>query len=227
MFSFSGKSKLSCALLGAAVAGAMALGATNASAELVVIYDGGVNNGNNTFTYNYTLNVNNNYTPASISSSDYFVLVGAGQDTLSGLTNWTATPITSSSSPLPTGLSYTNSDTTLTVTNGSQSSTANLLSNGSSGYLSDLLVKYSGTGTTTATPLTFSLTSSYGSLLPSSDLWYYKTGTDVGAQTVDIPAPGGTLPAGPLPLPATFWPGLGTLAAMALVGGVKLRKKFV
>jgi hypothetical protein len=49
---------------------------------------------------------------------------------------------------------------------------------------------------------------------------------DGNPANVDVPDVGGT-PLAPLSLPAAFWPGLLTLASMAVVGGLRLRRRIV
>jgi hypothetical protein len=94
---------------------------------------------------------------------------------------------------------------------------------------------------TYATPTSFTVTSSAGD--PSTyqvNAVTNGTGTDFaslinpGTSTADYSTQGvvvpditGNVPESPLPLPAAVWPGLLTLAGMAVVGGLRLRRKAV
>ncbi len=50
---------------------------------------------------------------------------------------------------------------------------------------------------------------------------------DYSTQGVVVPSISGNIPESPLPLPAAVWPALMTLAGMAVVGGMRLRRKAV
>jgi hypothetical protein len=54
-----------------------------------------------------------------------------------------------------------------------------------------------------------------------------NTSTNFYGQGVFTPSQSGTTVLSPLPLPAAVWPGLLTLAGMAVVGGLRLRRKAV
>ena len=226
MFSFSAKSNLSCALLGAAVAGAMVVGASNIEAQIILTPPVGVANGNPVITpiglnYNWTYSISLG-ADTSVASGDSFAIVDFG--------GFIGTPTLTSS--LSSG--FTLSQTYAYLAGGLQD-TSPLAYGYNDPTVADVVLTYSGP--------TISNTSSINDLVlgtltlvtdsnTTQSKWissvskYYPSGnTDEFSAAADVP--GSPLPAGPLPLPATFWPGLGTLAAMALVGGVKLRKKFV
>ncbi len=48
---------------------------------------------------------------------------------------------------------------------------------------------------------------------------------DYSTQGVVVPDISGNIPESPLPLPTAFWPGLFTLGGMAVVGGLRLRRR--
>ena len=50
---------------------------------------------------------------------------------------------------------------------------------------------------------------------------------DYSTQGVVVPSLSGPIPESPLPLPAAFWPGLMTLGSMAVIGGLRLRRRAV
>lgn len=226
MFSFSGKSKLSCALLGAAVAGAM--GATNVGAQIVLTSPYGSLSTNpivsavtGGYSWVYSLALQPN---TGVASGDSFAVIDFGGYVSAtwSLTNNSGWAISEAyvynpgaiySPPTSPANSPSVADVILTYTGSS-------FGNGSSSEVA-LGTLTLVTTSEIATPSTLGSISlgSYGfsDISPSTD----------GYNQTNVLVPGSPLPAGPLPLPATFWPGLGTLAAMALVGGVKLRKKFV
>lgn len=231
MFSFSGKSKLSCVLLGAAVAGAMVMGSQSAQAEMDLRFDGASVPANGPTAFNYTLEVGGvDGGLANISTNDYFVIVGFGATPTGGPVSnigsaWKITSITSSTlstvSPAPAGLAYgVYGADNLSVQDGNSISLAQATS-----QAPDLLFQYTGISPISS-PINFAVYSPLKYMQKGTELGYYTEDAKTSADGIYVPTTAG-LPAGPLPLPATFWPGLGTLAAMALVGGVKLRKKFV
>ncbi|MGC8541905.1 MAG: hypothetical protein ACP5QA_14940 [Phycisphaerae bacterium] len=54
-----------------------------------------------------------------------------------------------------------------------------------------------------------------------------SSSADFSTQGVVVPDTNGNVPESPLPLPAAFWPGLLTLGGMAVVGGLRLRRRTV
>lgn len=97
--------------------------------------------------------------------------------------------------------------------------------------VSDVVLTYTGSGLQNTNSLSDTLlgtitlvtdTNTVKTEWVSSKSAYYPSGSpDEYSAAADVPA----APL-PVPLPAAFWPGLGTMAAMALAGGLKLRKKF-
>ncbi len=209
MFSFSGKSKLSCALLGAAVAGAMAIGATNVGAQIVLTSPYGSLSTNpivtpvtSGYSWVYSLALQPN---TGVASGDSFAVIDFGGYVSAtwSLTNNSGWGISEAyvynpgaiySPPTSPANSPSVADVILTYTGSTFGN-----GTGSAVALGTLtLVTTSGT----ATPSTLGSISlgSYGfaDLSPSTD----------GYNQTNVLVPGQPLAAGPLPLPATFWPGL-------------------
>ena len=211
-----------------AFAGLMSAGVQTAQAELVVKYQGAsgpvsVSNVDQ-WTYNYSLStgsISNGY--ASIAQNDYFVLVGFDGYVSTNIgSDWTVSEINSSSSGLPSSLTYPNSGTIETkAANGSIAAASTIPG------ISDLLFTYNTSSPSTIySPLSFSVISTVGTTLPSVELGNYSADSTVSSNGILVPDTSST-PAGPLPLPAAFWPGLLTLSGMAVVGGLRLRRRTV
>ena len=80
-------------------------------------------------------------------------------------------------------------------------------------------------GTLTLTTTTNAVSPTEGLIASTSEYYPATTNHDYYTAPADVPL--ASTPAGSLPLPAAFWPGLGTLVTIALVGGVKLRNRFI
>ena len=230
MFASSRKSLLSCALLAAAVAGGVGLvgGSGAADAQLIVSLESGTNPtvvsaGVYDWTYNVTFygNVND---PTG-TNSDYILMTGfSSADWLSGTqnavtisgvssTDWSFSQVTGVGNPVYSGLTVTSASPTniqgLEITfNGYKSGDASIVS-----------------GTTGTINILDSLNSD------NTDTYYFNLHQDTsttgyaGNSSTIMPA-SVNITGQPLPVPAALWPGLGTLAVMALVGGLRLRKRF-
>ncbi len=226
MFTSSRKSFLSCALLGTAFAGAMVIGASNINAQIILTPPVGVANGNpviapNGSNFNWTYSISLG-ADTSVASGDSFAIVDFG--------GFIGTPVLTGS----LATDFTVSQTYAYLAGGLQD-TSPLAYGYNDPTVADVVLTYSGptisntnissitslgtlTLTTTASIPTSAWISSVSEYYPAGNAEQYSATADV---------PNVPLPAGPLPLPAAFWPGLGTLAAIAMAGGVKLRKKFV
>ncbi len=227
MFASSRKSLLSCALLGAAVVGAMAMGTSKVDAQIILTPPVGVANGNPVITslgggdYSWTYSISLG-ADTSVATGDSFAIVDFG--------GFIGTPTLAGS--LASG--FTVSQTYAYLAGGLQDTNP-------AGYgyndptVADVVLTYSGT---TISNTSGSAISPLGTLvltttasIPKSG-WissaseYYPSGdAEQFSATADVPdAP---LAAGPLPLPAMLWPGLGTLAAIAISGAMKMRKRIV
>ena len=226
MFTSSRKSFLSCALLGTAFAGAMVIGASNINAQIILTPPVGVGNGNpviapngSNFNWTYSILLGPG---TSVASGDSFAIVDFG--------GFVGTPTLTNL--LSSG--FTVSQTYAYLLGGMQDT--NPTGNGyNDPATADVVLTYNGP---TISNSSYSATMPLGDLTLTAEVStsksggissvseYYPSG-NADQYSATTPVPSVAIPAGPLPLPATFWPGLGTLAAMALVGGVKLRKKFV
>ena len=158
--------KLGMGVAGAvAFAGLMSAGVQTAQAELVVKYQGAsgpvsVSNVDQ-WTYNYSLStgsISNGY--ASIAQNDYFVLVGFDGYVSTNIgSDWTVSEINSSSSGLPSSLTYPNSGTIETkAANGSIAAASTIPG------ISDLLFTYN-----TSSPSTIY----YAAPRSAEVLWYF------------------------------------------------------
>lgn len=226
MFMLSKKSKLSCALLGAAIASTMLVGGSNVDAQIILTPPVGVANGNPVITasganFNWTYSISLG-ADTSVATGDSFAIVDFG--------GFIGTPTLTGS--LASG--FTVSQTYAYLSGGLQD-TNSLAYGYNDPTVADVVLTYSGPTISNTSPssnmilgnITLTTTASIptSGFISSASEYYPSGNAEQYSATADVPnAP---LPAGPLPLPATFWPGLGTLAAIAMAGGVKLRKKFV
>lgn len=231
MFASSRKSLLSCALLAAAVAGGVGLvgGSGTADAQLIVALASGTNpkptNVAGVYDWTYNVTFYGNVTPPTGTNSDYILMTGfSSADWLSGTqnavtisgvssTDWSFSQVTGVGNPVYNGLNVTSASPTniqgLEITfNGYKSGDASIVS-----------------GTTGTISILDSLNSN------NVDTYYFNLHQDTpttgyaGNSSTIMPA-SVNITGQPLPVPAALWPGLGTLAVMALVGGLRLRKRF-
>ncbi len=215
--------KIGIGLAGAVAAVALISGGVqNANAELIVTYTGATHPVESTgWNYGYTLStgsVSGGY--AAIDQNDYFVLVGFDGYVSTNIgSDWTVSQINSSSTGLPSSLSY--SGNKIFTSLGNSVAGAGLIPN-----TNDLLFTYSAPSGTIFSPLSFDVVSTVGTTLPSTELGNYTHDSTVSSNSIIVPGTSST-PAGPLPLPAAFWPGLMTLGGMAVVGGLRLRRRTV
>ena len=173
------------------------------------------NGTNDTYTYNLSL-VNpsgsaDNLLLTSTTSAGYY----QGTFSISGFVNYVAGSFVQSGGPTGQSwsLNYTSTPDTLTL-------------------------DYTGTDITASPGTTVSLgefqfnstsgpsaIGNYSSTVTQTDPSGTPAGYDGYSSAVQVP--NSSVVAAPLPLPAAFWPGLLTLGGMAVVGGLRLRRRTV
>jgi hypothetical protein len=202
-----------------AAVGLLSVGVHRVSAEIVISLASTSPNpsplGPNDYKWSYNLTFD-----GTVNSGDSFIMTGfSGADWLSGPENsvdldsgsWSFTQVTSQTIPIYKGTTITGS-----------------LQNNIQG----LEVTYNGTSpiTVSSTPVTTTLTLTDQLSSQNIDTYWWKlsdentSGGNSGDGNAIMPA-SVNITGQPLPLPAAFWPGLMTLGGMAVVGGLRLRRR--
>lgn len=149
--------------------------------------------------------------PSASGSSTNVYLVGSGNDqgtfTITGFAGYIT-----GSAVLPTGwgLTVSGTDLTLTYTGSTEDATP--------GETNPLGTFYFGSKYGPSAIGGFSSSAGAGSS---------STNLSPDTNSTNVQVPNSSNPAAPLPLPAAFWPGLMTLGGMAVVGGLRLRRRAV
>ncbi len=207
-----------------AAVGLVSVGVQTASAEIVISLTSASPNpalvGPNVYKWSYNLSFD-----GTVNEGDSFIMTGfSSTDWSSGTGNavglnssdWSFTEVSGQTIPGYSGGTLT----TIPVATNVQG----------------LQVKYLGTspivGGSGTNPLTttLTLTDQLGSQNNDNYWWSLSKENSSGGNSGDGNAlmPASVGPTGqPLPLPAAFWPGLMTLGGMAVVGGLRLRRRSV
>ena len=214
--------KIGLGLAGAVAAvGILSAGVQTSSAEIALVLDPSLATNPdpiapNNYEWAYTLSFQ-----GTVNNGDYFIMTGfQASDFISGAiainsTDWSFSSVTNASIPIWSGT--TNSGVAESGIQG-------------------IMVSYTGTtaltGGSTTSPLNTTLTmyDKLGSQNTDKYWWSLSnentSGGNSGSGNVSMPD-AVNITGQPLPLPAAFWPGLLTLGGMAVVGGLRMRRRTV
>ncbi len=194
----------------------------------IVLSSSGPTGSSGAYSYAYTaylFNANSTIGNGNVIVIPNFAGYVSGSGTYTAAGSSTAVPLSTTSSPFK--LTTPATFTTLIGANGAIVADTTIIPG-----TTNLELTYSSTSpvsTASGSPLpyvdlgTFTFNSTVGSPVPGAAIFSdtFNGKTEVGTNAITVPASTGTV--APVPLPAAFWPGLFTLAGLAL--GARFRRR--